>query len=103
MNDYQLRTVKSAAITFTDSRERWEKLARTGATDAQIVDELNHNFGSGGGSGGPDQITEWHKSKPPRIWFNVVRGDRPDVSGKELVSAIRYIFGIDAPGQMRLL
>lgn len=66
MNEKELSAIGRAAIGYTDSRKRLRRLAQTGATDKEIVVELNHNFGLGGGStGGRDELNESHRRRPP--------------------------------------
>ena len=104
MNEKEMLAIRRAATRYTDSRKRWRRLAQTGATDEEIVAELNRNFGLGGGSsGGWGELSESHKGKPPRVWLDSVGfGENTEaVSGKLLIIAIRYIFNIDAPGQLR--
>ena len=100
----KLKAVKIATIVYTNSRDRWETLARKGATNREITEELNHNFGYGGGSSGPGRAYIRYKSKPPRVWIepNMQGKDKPDIRGRELVSLTRRVYGIGPPGQMHL-
>jgi len=86
---------------YSKSQTRWSKISEAGATDKDIIEELNYNMGLGGGSGGPGWLHEEHRGNPPRIWFDFNMG-QPDITGKQLIDITRVILDIGMPGCKQL-
>lgn len=102
----ELRAVRYACCSHEGSLSRWQQLAASGATDAEIVERLNREFGLGGGSWGPCGVSESHQQNPPRVWLYVYQDvDTITLKGQELIALVRRLFQVHQPapaGQLAL-
>ncbi len=108
MNDQQQDLIRRACGHISGWQDRWATLVERGATDEEIVERLNKEFGIMYGSSGiGDKPYICVKGKPPRVWWDGEESvnpvtDKPNLKGKPLLAAVRAVFGIGQPGQMSL-
>jgi hypothetical protein len=82
--------------------KRWQKLRKTGATNAELLKEIGEAMGEGG------SITEdgWvdHKGgSDPKIWFNSSKKNNntpPSLRGVALIAAVRDLLKIPEKGDV---
>lgn len=108
LSDEQRHALRRACCHYVGADGRWAALAKTGASDAQIIELMNSEMRLGGGSGGPGWLPIYDKGYPPRVWI----GDgcwgghgKPFLVGAELVHQVRLLFGVHQPaaaGQLSL-
>jgi len=97
-NPEELRSIHRAFTSTGGCDTRWAILARTGATDDQLVSFLKQEMGNGGSYGPPPRIDVTFNGSPPRIWlYTMDPKQRPSLSGQRLLSVARAIFGVGYP------
>jgi hypothetical protein len=105
LTEVELHAISRACCAYQGARERWAEFAEGGATDEEIVERLNREFGLGGGTGGPGWVPEEHESRPPVITLHRWQENEFKVKGKWLVQVVRRLYEIHQPaaeGQLSL-
>lgn len=84
---------------FEGARNRWEKLRRRGATDAELMEAIRYEYYIQGGSSGPNMIPETHKGgRNPAVWIGqVIPKGKPTLAGRALIEKVRAVLAIPRP------
>lgn len=78
----------------------WGSLARHGATDDEIAEQLCDWLPMTASSEAGTVYAETDNPENIRIWFGRKAGQMPALDGKDTIKAVRKLFGIGAPGSV---
>ena len=100
---------RSLGVHGEPDRRVWKKMAKTGASDADIIAVLSDQWGLGGASSGPTTyVEEHHGLSNVKLTIRRDFGGKPllQLKGGALVREVRRLLDIPAPvpaGQLRLI
>lgn len=99
------RAFRSALTTFAGAEERWAALARFGATDGEVREQLVKELGICGCGSGRGEWSQSHRGgKNPAVWItrgfaNTSRA-KPTFTGQALIDKAREVLAIGHPAPL---
>lgn len=95
------RALHSALHSMAGAAERWARRIGIGLEDAELRAAIGYEFGTEGGSAGPDMVPYTYKGGvAPGFWFDAISAHgKPTLAGKRLIDTVRVILGVPYPGR----